>query len=583
SAPTISRRHPRCPAVGYTAPQVRGGHAIFKGETSSNLPSSARLEAVALHLAGQGDHRSLITLVETWAEQAQPTVAVRLAEARSFVSLRMVDRAWVRLKDLVECPEPHVEALQIAAQMFLLRGWQNQARKVVQMGLERAPEDPLLEALKLQAEEPPPPIDDVIDENALSAELVRVAEQYMARGAFVRARTLLERVRRREPGHARMGELLWAIRGEFTTTESLGSMCERWAPAAPSEAGTEVGEGETVRLDGRDARDGLDGLDGFDEPEHTVTARVDDLRPAADDRSFPQLFRHLDEGREGETTEETTHAPTREVTAVRALADANELDVDASSFPERTDHGEDTQIARVMRKGGILQPIDSMHTGSHSVDTSFDLARFRREMGVDRSSDLLGPEDEDDSVVFRTGAEAATPTGEAGHDLSLDTRDERLAKARQGSAEEAWAAPAGPPPNPRILGRPKPKSTPSKPSKPSKPLEPGTAARAADEEPTKRMPDPRSLEQTRALPDPPAAKKTSEPPPAAPRAPEPLPDEDDRPTYVGDPSAAEPSDYDPYWDAAAPVPWPYYFFGLAAVLAFLMMVFFVVVVASALL
>jgi hypothetical protein len=557
---------------------------------------------VALHLAGQGDHRALITLVETWAELALPTVPARLAEARSFVSLRMVDRAWVRLKDLVECPEPHIEALQIAAQMFLLRGWQNQARRVVQVGLQQVPEDPLLEALAVQAAEAPPRVEDVLDEGAMSAEMVRVAEQHMARGAFVRARTLLERVRRREPGHHRTGELLWAIRGEFASTESLASMCERWAPPMATDAPVD---------------------DGFEEPEHTVSARVEDLRAVPEDRAFPQLFRHLEDDAEGDATDEgepnASGAPGvssgPEVTAVRSLADTAELDV---SFPDLTDHGEDTQIARVMRKGGILQPIDTMHTSRPTPETGFNLAEYRRQMGVGGlSSDLQGPEDEDDSLVIRTGREAEPDTSETGHDLSLDTRDERLAKARQGSAEEEWAAPPTEVmARPRILGRPEPKrqspsraprrseparserpvqsgkpeppplpSTPNPPTPnpgPSSggPVPPSGAASRADEEPTSRLPP------VSHVPEPAAPVQYTDPDPqAVPGLDTPVlteemdlqqPQEYDEGDGMDDP-------YDPWASHPPPIAWPYWFFGLTAILAVFMMVFFLLVVASALL
>jgi hypothetical protein len=86
------------------------------------LPPAPRLEAVALHLEGAGNHRALVTLVETWAVQASPTTTARLAEARSLLALRLLDHAWIRLKDLVECPDPNLEALALAGEMFLLRG-----------------------------------------------------------------------------------------------------------------------------------------------------------------------------------------------------------------------------------------------------------------------------------------------------------------------------------------------------------------------------------------------------------------------------------------------------------------------------
>ncbi|MEQ1506746.1 MAG: hypothetical protein ABMB14_31250, partial [Myxococcota bacterium] len=368
------------------------------------------------HLAERQDHRAVITLVESWAEQGAPTVPARIAAARAFLALRLVDRAWIRLKDLVETADPNLDAVTVAAEMFLLRGWPNQARKAVQRALDRSRPDPktaaALEALRDRATEPATTLDDSTADrdNAPVGELVRVAEQYMARGAFVRARTLLERVRRKGE-HRRATDLLWAIEGEFTSPDPLASLCDRWGP-----------EPLTV-------------IDGAEEPEHTESARVEDLRPADGDRAFPRLFRHLDEA-----SEEGDEPP--EVTAVSSMAQARELE---TGFADMTDHGEDTQIARVMHRGAVADT--PVHFGNSSVDSGFNLADFRREMGMtggDLASDFHGPEDEDDSVVIfagRTEDDAETSESSTGGILLLDTADERLAKAKHKSLEEPWAVP----------------------------------------------------------------------------------------------------------------------------------------------
>lgn len=418
-------------------------------------PTPAEIEEVVEYLSSKGEHRSVVQLVETWASQGVPTVAARLMVARSLLDLRQVDRAWTRIRDLVEVPEPNLDALAIAAEMFLLRGWPNQARKVLQKGLEREPHHPLLRELDERAQEPPAQVESVPDGETVPIEqLVRVAEQYMARGAMVRARALLERVRRRVGAHGRANDLLWAMDGVFLAPEPLHALCRRW---------------------GRP----LDPQEEAEEPEHTENTRAEDLRPGAhgldragsepdSEDSFPQLFRNLPIGlaqplggpdtplSDGFRLEASNEFDSNENTAVTSMAEL--LELDSAAFQERTDYGEDTQIARVMSKKGVTHVTGPVHTQVHTpvpgappVDTQFDLDEYRRQMGMTAAgldSDFGGPEDEDDSVVILTGPDLPeAPTNESGPEtgrVALDPlylQDEARAKARLASSEDAWVAP----------------------------------------------------------------------------------------------------------------------------------------------
>ena len=225
-----------------------------------------------MHLAAKGDHRSLVTLVEKWMNIGEPTVAVRLAEARSLLELRAVDRAYSRVKDLVEVERPNVEALALATEIHLQRGWQGQAKRLANRGLDLDPSSAMFQQLQQRASEPATEPDDSVGENELSSvgELIRLAEQHLCQGQTVRARTLLERVRRKVPDHRWAVDLLWAMEGDFATDMTLADMCDRWGP------------------------DLLALQDIGDEPEHTESARPVDLQQISEpDRGFSSLFRGL--------------------------------------------------------------------------------------------------------------------------------------------------------------------------------------------------------------------------------------------------------------------------------------------------
>lgn len=462
--------------------------------------STSILEEVVRHLASKGEHRPLVTLVETWATQGEPTIAARLALSRSLLSLRAVDRAWARIRDLVEAPEPNLAALEIAAEMFLLRGWPNQARKVISRGLALEPAHLALNALERRAEEPPTTLEEsTIDGDGTSiSDLVRIAEHYLAKGSIVRARALLERVRRKMATHPRANELLWAMDGMFVTNESLATLCERWGPQ----------DTETSLLDRQDASD---------EPEHTESARVDEPKTDEEEEdAFPKLFRNQPAKASVVTDDPMTTAPmspdraltarvnpsrrvaplrsseansandfdTNEQTAITSMAALVELH--AAALQEATDAGEDTQIARVMSKRGIEQVSGVVHLNPSAVDAKFDLGEYRREMGMTGpgiDSDFGGPEDEDDSVVILTGQEHddAPETSESGR-LNLDhvlLQEEARAKAKHASVEESWVVALPRPPEdstPAPLAARSAEARPASPGQTAKPTQPTAPA-----------------------------------------------------------------------------------------------------------
>jgi hypothetical protein len=383
----------------------------------------------------------LITLVEKWGEHGEPSAAARVAQARALIDLRQLDRAWVRLKDLVEQDLPDLAGVCIAAEMFLLRGWPNQARKVLQRGMTVDPTDSSLQALWDRATEPPTEPSVLDEDDATIDQLVQQAEDFLSHGSLVRAQGLLERVKREVPEHARTLDLLWGMQGDYANREprTLGQLVDEVLPDLGAFA------------------------DLSDDPEHTESANLADL-PLQIDRDdqdgFPLLFRNLEPH-----TQAYGGAAEPEVTAVTSMAELEQgggttTDVETTASEEPTPiGGSDTQIMRVVHREKGPQRIsgaDSAHLERPNIDGSFDLATFRREMGMNHAATVdtdytAGPEDEDDSVIILTrreedtadGPDNTTDVGEGGDaPIHLDTETEAVASRVQGAIEDdAWARP----------------------------------------------------------------------------------------------------------------------------------------------
>jgi hypothetical protein len=368
---------------------------------------------VCLHLAAKGDHRSLIALVERWGETGEPTLPARIAEGRAFLELRMVDKAVNRVRDLVDATPPNLDAMLIVGEAYLVRGWTREGRKVAERGLELRADHPGFRALVERAAEAPthPEEDAPEPENAPPAELIRLAEHHMAQGSFLRARGLLERVRRKVPDHRWARDLLWAIDGEYLAEGTLAELCERLGPDMPVLA--EVA----------------------DEPEHTESGRrvrdLDLLEERRPTQAFPALFRNL----AGPRAEDPTSEP--EVTAVSAMAPSSEL---ATAEPsDRTDPGgDDTQIVR------ILKPAKNQGRNAEpdAQDKAVNLAELRAPARPRSGTDYAGGDDEDDALIVHTRREESTDATDRRERGGLTEELEIEQKATQrGAVEDAhWAA-----------------------------------------------------------------------------------------------------------------------------------------------
>lgn len=371
------------------------------------LPPWGRLEQVALHLADHEQHRDLIVFVEAWARHGNPTLPARLVLCEAYIALRLMDRAWARLRPIVDEGRGPLQAVRLAARYLLLRGWAHQARGMAEAGLERAPDDEELRRLRDDASRSAVAPEDRPDPDTLS-DLLRLAEAYMARGALVKAQGLLERARRRaHPQRVqRVEDLLWAMLGDFGTEASLEQLCQ--------ELGPEPEPPETTERMGN-------------VPHDPAPDPVEDHG-----EGFRQLFRDLEAG-DGATDAE-------EDTSVSHMAGEGELRGHFDAPPRGTDGAENTEILRVVRRAPEADPISD----ASSIPSDSDY--------------LPGAEVEDDIVVL-TRRDPSPPPGPSPHPLSNLASDKvfedeartrsqapRRPKKRTRTPSRARPRPIAPPP-----------------------------------------------------------------------------------------------------------------------------------------
>ncbi len=359
------------------------------------LPPWGRLERIAVHLAEQGRHRDLIVFVEAWTKRGAPTLPARLAVSEAYLSLRILDRAWTRLKDLVDQGRGPIEAVRLASELYLLRGWVTQAVHLAEVGLSRMPGDPWMLRVLEEAQHVRAPEDR--EEPSTPSEMVQRAEEYIARGAFLRGQGLLERARRRglaEEDQGRVADLIWAIRGDYSTDKSLEELCDALSPAH------EVG------------RDG----------EHTEFAPPEGTE-RRDRKEFQKLFRDLGPASQppvpGERTSVSVMAGDSDL---RGPLPPEDLVPELQLRPA----GDQTEILRVVRRrsegaGGDSEPslADAEVTGDY----------------------VPGSEYEDDSLVVLTKEERppgreSEPSGESPPPVAADKAWENEALRRLRRSQE---------------------------------------------------------------------------------------------------------------------------------------------------
>lgn len=371
-------------------------------EATTSSAIAAYLDRVCAALAARSDRRGLVRLVERWSRAGDATRSAWLLQARALVDLCLMDRAWVRLNELLTRDPDDAEAILLAAEMFIGRGWPVRARKLLGRAPESLANNARYQELWRQSEEPPlqpDPNAREIERTGSPQELLDLAVRFQATGSFLRAKSILERLKRQPgPWSARVDDLLWALSGESAREE--GDPIALARSLAPE-----------IETD-------------WDRGESTESVRLSDLATGDegdDDRAFPALFRRLEE-----PTETAEHS--NEVTSVSVLADARALrehirspDDDDDDSDER-EHLQplnneartgDTQIMLVVRKDGRSNAADTAHRvkddAGYNLRETLNLREYQRSVGMDpaaaEASEEVALEEEDNELIVVTRRE----------------------------------------------------------------------------------------------------------------------------------------------------------------------------------
>lgn len=314
--------------------------------TRTSPSRTEHLERVVHQLDARGDRRALIRIVERWIAAGSPPREVRLAQARAFLDLRLMDRAWLRLKEITDNDPSDVEALVLTARMFVERGWPVRARKLLQHALAQEPTRKDLHALLVGAHQPPlqPPANARdIERQGRPEEQLELAERFLAAGSQLRAKSILERLRRGNTGKvgkvsvaARAEELLWGMAGDFDG-----------GPADPLQLARQLLPAD--QLNAPDAPMDLEPVENVMDDVTSTGGGLPNVDGDGDGESFPSLFRALPEGLDLHDFTDS------EVTSITKMAQPDELsrqdtaEATDPGFGHDDDDGDgDTQVMMVI-------------------------------------------------------------------------------------------------------------------------------------------------------------------------------------------------------------------------------------------
>ncbi len=340
----------------------------------------------------------------------------RLLAAEALLDLGMVDRAWTRLQDLSGALDVAPAVQRATARMYVLRGWPEKARPLLDALAVDGAADSALAALVHEASAPPValPAAEPAPEASV-AEALDVAHRWLCGGAVLRAQRLLERLHREHPDHLGVGDRLWALRGDYELAPSrIRALVDTLVPAAVPAASDAVAP-----------------------PIHAAPHRPSSAVP-------PSLFpAGTDPGEDVEDASETTQA--------------TRLDDLAAAAAAADDFDEDTQVLRVVAASELPGAPEMPRGGPQqaAVEGEDDVVvQFLPAAGHQPSPEIRAPlplpppvpkkkrkrAAPQAEVATPTGAPVGPPTGEGG----AGTPPAPPSVAQPIVVSEAEAAPARP-------------------------------------------------------------------------------------------------------------------------------------------
>lgn len=418
-------------------------------------PDDGTLLRVVRHLDGRGDAIGVVRLVERWAEGAEPPAEARLCEARALLTLRLMDRAWVRLRELTEgaanVPEElQRKALVSMAEMFVERGWPARARKT----LARLPEGyagvpaELRERAKAAPLQPPANARE-LERSGGEAEILALAERYLATGSVIRGRSLLERLRRDGSRSPRVEQLLRGLRGDFSARgQSLGELVAELCPPGTLTEWDIADHTESVRLADL----------GTADPPTAELRTLPQERGASAKGAFPSLFRRdPSTDAAGRTSEEAEVTVSSHMASEEELADAPPEEESGEDLA-RASGSDDTRIMQVIQRGGggsSLEEVEGpIHKRSNKKDRlreTLDLKAYQESMGMAATPDAEGVGEVDEDFLEEEDQDLVVMTRREGS----GSEDEEAPRQRRGPIEVIEKVPV-----PVVAPRPEAPSVP---------------------------------------------------------------------------------------------------------------------------
>ncbi len=343
-----------------------------------------RLEDAVARLSVSADWQGVIRLVEAWAGEGAPTPRARLYEGRAFLRLRLMDRALMRAREANDALGDDPDALRLLAEVYVERGWPLRARKPLTT-LRSLPPTAAIPTAEIDAlwarshADPPRPEAGARDaeREADPPKLLALAEAFLATGSFLRGTGILERLKKSDPDHPRVRELLWGIAGDFSSgAPSLDALLAgpAFMPVAPTG-------------------------DFPDDAEHTESVRDGRLLPddfseeAPDETAFPALFKYGATPPPDEAEESS--AESAEATVATGIGAPPVLQIIAGGA------GGDTQIMQVIGGGEADGPLHRRREAASKEP--FNLRQWQSDMGVRPRDSDLGDADGDRSDVTGGG------------------------------------------------------------------------------------------------------------------------------------------------------------------------------------
>lgn len=300
--------------------------------------------------------------MEHWHGLGQPSPVARLFAIHALMGLCQMDRAWARLRELVEEHPNWAAAHRAAAELFISRGWPKQARRPLQQAHLLDPEHPELARLEglLRIKSP---LAFSTDEPSPFETLMNQSQELLRTGSRVKGSALLNQLQSKYPEHPLVKQLIWAHSGDYSLDDL--SLWKHYAERDHVYDGT-----ITLTAPPPPA-----------EPQEQIRTISDS---AYNNRHITGLFLHA-------TDMDTEEAyPIDESTDSIELADLEHLqsngDVDFVRIGETIEV--DTQIRRVFSKEKATgNQSHHLHSNLPERVEGFDLHTFRREMGMPSESD----------------------------------------------------------------------------------------------------------------------------------------------------------------------------------------------------